>query len=86
MLTYYFEPFGRTKLDERTNESCIVYLNGQYWGVYEYREKVDDLDFTEEYYDQPGTCGFLEDLGRHMGGIGTGDVWYDLVNFAPPKI
>ena len=57
------------KLDERTNESCIVYLNGQYWGVYEYREKVDDIDFTEEYYEAPALCGFLEDLGRHMGGI-----------------
>jgi hypothetical protein len=41
------------KVDERTNESCIVYLNGEYWGVYEFREKVDDLDFTTEYYDQP---------------------------------
>ena len=39
-------------VDERTNESCIVYLNGEYC-VYEYREKVDDLDFTTEYYDQP---------------------------------
>lgn len=39
-------------VDERTNESCVVYLNGEYWGVYEYREKVDDSDFTQEYYDQ----------------------------------
>ena len=22
------------KMDERTSESCIVYLNGQYWGDY----------------------------------------------------
>lgn len=39
-------------VDERTSESCVVYLNGEYWGVYEYREKVDDSDFTQEYYDQ----------------------------------
>ena len=39
-------------LDERTSESCILYINGQYWGVYEYREKVDDSDFTRRYYDQ----------------------------------
>lgn len=38
------------KLDERTWRPCVVYLNGQYWGVYEIREKVDDADFTE-YYD-----------------------------------
>lgn len=38
------------KLDERTWRPCVLYLNGQYWGVYEIREKVDDSDFTE-YYD-----------------------------------
>ena len=42
-------------LDERTSESCILYINGQYWGVYEYREKVDDSDFTNRYYDQGAT-------------------------------
>ena len=30
---------------------CAVYLNGQYWGVYDLREKVDDHDFTDYYYD-----------------------------------
>lgn len=40
------------KLDERTWRPCVVYLNGQYWGVYEIREKVDDHDFTNIYYDQ----------------------------------
>ena len=32
------------KLDERTWRPCVVYLNGQYWGVYEIREKADDHD------------------------------------------
>ncbi len=40
------------KLDERTSRPCVVYLNGQYWGVYEIREKADDHDYTEYYYDQ----------------------------------
>jgi len=40
------------KLDERTFEPCIVYMNGQYWGVYDIREKVDDHDFIKHYYDQ----------------------------------
>lgn len=39
------------KLDERTWRPCVVYLNGNYWGVYEIREKADDHDFTN-YYDQ----------------------------------
>jgi len=40
------------KMDERTWRPCVVYLNGQYWGVYEIREKADDADFTEHYYQQ----------------------------------
>lgn len=40
------------ELDERTNKACVIYLNGEYWGLYEMREKVDDPDFTNEYYNQ----------------------------------
>ena len=36
---------GHLALDERTYEPCVLYANGQYWGVYELREKVDDADF-----------------------------------------
>jgi gliding motility-associated-like protein len=43
---------GDLHLDERTYEPMILYVNGQYWGVYEIREKVDDHDFTGYYYDQ----------------------------------
>ena len=43
---------GGLRLDERTYEPCIVYINGQYWGVYDVREKVDDHDFTNYYYGQ----------------------------------
>ena len=68
-------------LDERTNESCIVYLNGQYWGVYEYREKVDDLDFTEEYYDQPRHFVDFIKTWEALGRYGTEDDWVDLVAF-----
>lgn len=38
------------KLDERTWRPCVLYLNGQYWGVYEIREKINDHDYTK-YYD-----------------------------------
>ncbi len=40
------------KMDERTWRPCILYLNGEYWGVYELREKADDHDYTEYYYGQ----------------------------------
>ncbi len=43
---------GNLHLDERTWSPCVMYANGQYWGVYDIREKVDDNDFTGYYYNQ----------------------------------
>jgi len=43
---------GNLELDERSYEPCVLYMNGQYWGVYDVREKVDDQDFTSYYYNQ----------------------------------
>jgi gliding motility-associated-like protein len=50
------------RLDERSFEPCVMYLNGDYWGLYELREKVDDLDFTDHYYDQD-SVEFLKTWG-----------------------
>ena len=69
-------------LDERTSESCVLYINGQYWGVYEYREKVDDSDFTNRYYDQGRyDIDFLKTWGGTWTEYGNGVDWYDLVDF-----
>jgi hypothetical protein len=40
-------------LDVRSSLNVILYVNGDYWGVYDLREKVDDKDYTDYYYDQP---------------------------------
>jgi len=73
---------GNLKLDERKTAQCIVYLNGQYWGVYEMREKVDDIDFTDYYFDQPeGFVDFLKTWGGTWTEYGNGTDWYTLVNF-----
>ena len=70
------------KLDERTSESCILYINGQYWGVYEYREKVDDPDFTIEYYDQPRNfLDYIKIWGGTWTEYGSIDDWDDLRDF-----
>jgi len=39
-------------LDWRRSKRCIVYANGQYWGIYSIREKDDDADYTDYYYGQ----------------------------------
>jgi hypothetical protein len=39
-------------LDERSSTSISLFVNGQYWGVYDLRERVDDNNYTDYYYDQ----------------------------------
>jgi gliding motility-associated-like protein len=73
---------GDLHLDERKVESCVVYINGEYWGVYDAREKVDDIDYTKFYYDQPdGFVDFMKTWGGTWNEYGTGTDWYDLVAF-----
>ncbi|MBL7889867.1 MAG: CotH kinase family protein, partial [Bacteroidia bacterium] len=43
---------AKLNIDERTWAPAVLYVNGQYWGVYDVREKVDDSDFISYYYDQ----------------------------------
>lgn len=43
---------GSMKLDTRAVERVILFLNGQYWGVYGMRDRPVDHDYTDEYYDQ----------------------------------
>ena len=69
-------------VDERTNESCVAYLNGEYWGVYEYREKVDDSDFMEEYYDQTRwDIDFIKTWGGTWVEYGSSADWGPLQTF-----
>jgi gliding motility-associated-like protein len=74
-------------LDERTYEPCILYVNGQYWGVYEIREKVDDDEFCDYYYDQDQpyiyflqTWGGTWEAYSPAPGVAQAD-WNSLVSF-----
>src|SRR5690554_2394415 len=70
------------RLDERTYEPCVLYANGEYWGVYELREKVDDLDFTDHYYDQGfGQVDFLKTWGGTWTEYGSAADWNTLRDF-----
>jgi gliding motility-associated-like protein len=70
------------EMDERTNEPCILYVNGEYWGVYEMREKVDDNDFTKYYYDQGREwIDFLKTWGNTWAEYGSAADWNSLRNF-----
>ena len=68
--------------DERTDHSCIVYLNGKYWGVYEIRERMSQAGYTSYYYNQGAND---IDLLRFWGGgvvqYGSDTAWSNLYNF-----
>lgn len=69
------------QLDERKYQPCIAFINGQYWGLYEIRERVD-ADFTNYYYNQPKD---KVDMLAYWGGItveeGSDTGWVNLYNF-----
>ena len=43
---------NKLNVDMRRGERCVVYANGQFWGIYSIREKVSDSDYTNFYYGQ----------------------------------
>ncbi len=70
------------EMDERSYEPCILYVNGVYWGVYEYREKVDDHDYTEYYYNQEREdIDFIKTWGITYEEYGSWDDWYLLRDY-----
>ena len=82
---------GGLRLDERSYEPCILYVNGEYWGVYEVREKVDDDDFLGRYYGQdekysnsPEYIQFLKTWGgtwEQFGAPNAQTDWNTLLNY-----
>jgi len=69
------------EMDSRKYEPTVVYVNGQYWGIYEIRERVDN-DYTEYYYDKSKK---KVDILKYWGGIniedGSDTGWVNLYNY-----
>ena len=76
---------AQMKMDERTWRPCVLYINGQYWGVYEIREKCDDHDYTKYYYDQDKfNLQYLKTWGgtwTEYGAPNAQPAWNSLVNY-----
>lgn len=69
------------EMDFRRYEPTILFINGQYWGLYEIRERVD-ADYTEYNYGQSEK---KVDMLRYWGGLnveyGSDTGWNNLYNF-----
>ncbi len=76
---------GNMRLDVRKVERVVLFLNGQYWGLYGMREKVVDHDYTSEYYDQgKNDLHFLSTWGAteiEYGGPPALEEWIDFRDF-----
>ena len=73
---------AKLRVDERTSRFAIVYVDGVYWGVYDIREKVDDHDFTDYYYDQDrDNIDFIKTWGATWEEYGTRVDWDALVTY-----
>lgn len=80
-------------MDERTWAPSVLYVNGNYWGVYDTREKVDDADFTDYYHNSDSwfqtssnqdSLQFLKTWGAtwsEYGGNTAQTEWNALANF-----
>jgi hypothetical protein len=68
-------------VDVRRLKNAITYINGQYWGIYESRERID-VDYTEYYY---GNGEKWVDMLEYWGGLqivaGSDTAWNNLFNF-----
>ncbi|MBK6729976.1 MAG: CotH kinase family protein [Bacteroidetes bacterium] len=79
---HHLTELGHLELDERSTFFAIVFVNGEYWGVYDVREKVDDADFTDYYFDQDEyEMDFIKCWGWTWAEYGTMDEWPPFVDF-----
>lgn len=69
-------------LDVRSTNFCVLYVNGAYWGVYDIREKVDDKDYTDYYYDlDEKEIDFIKTWGSTWAEYGTTANWFTLRSY-----
>lgn len=70
---------GKTDNDVMDGEACVLFLNGQYWGVYEMRERQDENYIAQNHNVDPDSI----DLLRFEGDIleGSNAAFYDMVGF-----
>ena len=76
---------GNMRLDTRAVKRVVLFLNGQYWGLYGMRERPVDHDYTEYYYGQDKyNLHYLTTWGSteaEYGGLDAFDEWYSIRDF-----
>ena len=71
---------GRMDIDRSAYRPVVVYVNGQFWGVYGLREKMDE-DYVENNYnlDEDSEFDALEENGKVLAGSAAR--WNEFYNY-----
>ena len=51
---------GQSDADVQNYRPVVVYMNGEYWGIHNLREKLDDQYFFNKHHINAGTYDYLE--------------------------
>ena len=72
-------------LDAMKSRPCHVYLNGEYWGIYHLREKIDEYYFKEKYQISKKSIDIVEfdrnNKGRFKANHGSELDWISLMEY-----
>lgn len=69
---------GGMEVDTRAVARVVLFLNGEYWGLYGMRERPVDHDYTSEYYDQDKfNIQYLSTWGDTEAEYGGDQAFYD---------
>ncbi len=66
-------------IDRQAFQPAVVYINGEYWGILNIREKVNANFLAENHYVNPENVNILEFNGSIVEGNNTG--YMDLVSY-----
>ena len=59
---------GQLSLDTMAVRNCAVYINGQYWGLYEIREKLDQFYVASHYGVDPDQVDLIKGVKAAVAG------------------
>jgi hypothetical protein len=70
---------GDMDLDIQAYRPAVVFLNGEYWGIHDIREKISENYFRSNYNIDENTINILE--GNGYASYGSSSGYTDLMNF-----
>lgn len=68
-----------TTIDDQAYRPAVVYINGEYWGIHNIREKLNEHYVASHYNVDPDNIDLLESFGTVNDG--DADEWWHLYNF-----